>query len=242
MSGIYVEKNGMAEINIPREERDAIKAVDIDMLGKLIQKCLDEERSDALRILRLENCGLYTASRLQEYQNALAAHSKAKAAKKREATKYDARCSGSNLLHAVQQMKQQVETQEKEGLLFYVDDHIVPPYRFNERMTIRVSYHWRSKVEDEWIYGDITFSHEVDLRPDYTMPLPKRKPSIAKQEQDRQEKLSREWEHLLMLGLHSVREYFRKNGNGEAIPKMFQAKTDSYNKGLNNYSTQFWQP
>ncbi|WP_210426038.1 hypothetical protein [Chromobacterium violaceum] len=39
----------MGEINIPRGERDALKAVDIHMLGKLIEQCLQEENPRALR-------------------------------------------------------------------------------------------------------------------------------------------------------------------------------------------------
>lgn len=85
----------------------------------------------------------------------------------------------------------------------------MPPHRFSERLTLRVSYRWRRAIEDDWTYGNITLSHDVDSRPDYTMPIPNRKPGAAKQEQDRQDKLYYEWEHLMRLALHSVREYFR---------------------------------
>ncbi|NHF68002.1 hypothetical protein [Xanthomonas hortorum] len=230
----------MGEINIPSDERDALKAIDNNVLNKLIEQCLHEERPTALRILRLESCGPYAAAQLRIYEKALAEHRKAKLAKKRAETEYRARCAGSNLAHAIQQMKHRVETEAKEGLLFYVDDQILPPYRFSEHVTVRVSYRWRRAIEDEWTYGSVTFSHEVDLRPDYTMPLPRRKLSAAKQEQERQDKLYREWEHLMKLGLYSLRDYFKGGGDGSKIPKSFQAKTDSYSRGLNNFSAKFW--
>lgn len=229
----------MGEINISRGEQDALRAVDTDVLDRLIEQCLSEERPYALRILRLEGCGLYVASRLREYEKALEEHCKAKAAKKRAETEYRVRRSGSDLAHAVQQMKHRVETEEKEGQLFYVEDQIMQPYRLSERITVRVSYRWRRAIEEEWVNGSITFSHDVDSRPDYTMPLPKRKPSAVKQEQDRQDRLYREWEHLTRLGLHSVREYFRAGGNGAAIPQTFQAKVDPYSRRLDNFSAQF---
>ncbi|WP_210426037.1 hypothetical protein [Chromobacterium violaceum] len=167
-------------------------------------------------------------------------YGKAKAAKKRDEAKYDARRAGSDLAYAVQQMKNRVEVEEKEGLLFYIDDLIVPPFRFSERVTVRVSYRWRQAIDNEWVSGSITFAHDVDMRADYTMPLSRRRPSAAKREQDRQEKLYREWENLMKLGLYSVRDYFRKGGNGAAIPQTFHAKADPYTRGLNNFSTKFW--
>lgn len=230
----------MSEINIPSDERDALKAIDTNVLNKLIEQCLYEERPSALRILRLESCGPYAASQLRAYEKALAEYSKAKAARKRAETEYRARRAGSYLAHAVQQMKHRVETEEKEGLLFYVDDQILPPHRFSEQVTVRVSYRWRRAIEDEWAYGSVTFSHEVDLRPDYTMPLPTRKLSAAKQEQERQGKLFGEWEHLMKLGLYSLRDYFKGGGDGSTIPQSFQAKTDSCSRGLNNFSAKFW--
>lgn len=230
----------MGEINIPRDEQDALKAVNTDVLEKLIEQCLYEERPDALRILRLDSCGPYAASRLREYETALAEHCKAKAARKRAETEDRVRRAGSNLAQAVRQMQHRVATEEKEGLLFYVDDQIAPPYSFSERVTVRVSYRWRYATEDKWVYGSITFSHDVDSRPDYTVPQPRRKPSAAKQRQDRQDKLYREWELLMRLGLESVREYFREGRDGATIPQTFQAQTDPYTRGLNNYSAQFW--
>ncbi|GAB2875893.1 hypothetical protein GCM10027093_09180 [Paraburkholderia jirisanensis] len=230
----------MGEINIPRGEQDVLKAVDTKVLDKLIEECLCEERSDALQILRLESCGAYVAARLRGYEKALAEHGRAKAAKKRAETENRARRAGIELAHAVRQMKHRVETEEKEGLLFFVDDQITPPYRFRERLTVRVSCRWRRAIEEEWAHSSITFTYDVDLPPTYAVPPSKRKASATKQEQDRQDTLRREWEHLMRLGLDSVREYLRRGEGGAAIPPTFQAKVDPYTRGLNNYSAQFW--
>jgi hypothetical protein len=184
---------------------------------------------------------LYVASRLRAFEQALAEHGKAKSAKKRAETKDRAQHAGSDLAHAVRQMKHRMETEEKEGQLFYVDDQIIWPYSFSEQLTVRVGYRWRHAIEDDWTHGSITFSHRVDLRPDYTMQTTKRKPGAAKLEQNRQDKLSHEWKHLMGLALHTIREYFRAGGDGNAIPPTFQATTDPYSRGLNNYSAQFWR-
>lgn len=233
-------ENDVGEINIPREERDALKAIDTDVLNTLIEQSLEERHPSALRALRLESCGLYAASQFRAFEKALATYGAAKAAKKLAETEFRARRAGSDLAHAVQQMKRRVEEEERESQLFYIDDLIMPPHRFSEHLTVRVDYRWRPMIEDKWQYGNITFTHDVDLRPDYTMPLPKRKPGAIKQERERQEKLYREWEHLRQLGVYSVREFFREGGNAAAIPETFQAKADSYTRGLNNFSARFW--
>lgn len=230
----------MSEINLPHRERDALKAIDSDVLDKIIEKCFYDERPDALRTLRLGDCGLYVASKLQGYEKALAEYSKAKMAKKRAETEYSARRAADDLVHAVRQMKYRVETEEKEELLFSINDQIMPPYHFSEHITVRISYRWRRTVEEEWVYASIIFSHNVDSRPDYTMPVPSRKLSAAKQEQNRQEKLYREWDHLKRQGLYSLKKYFQDGGDGALIPQTFQAIPDSHSGGLNNFSAQFW--
>lgn len=230
----------MSEINLPREERDALKAVDADLLDKLIEQSLYDERPDALRTLQLEWCGAYVASRFRAFVRALAEHHNAKAAKKRAETEYRARRAGSDLEYAVQQMKHRVETEEREEQFFWIDDRIMPPHSFSTLVTVRVSYRWRKTLEDEWTYGNITFSHNVNLQPNYAMPLPNRKPSAAKLKQEQQDKLYDEWEHLKSLGLHSVKQYFKEGRDGAAIPQTFQAVADSYTRTLNNFSAQFW--
>ena len=138
-------------------------------------------------------------------------------------------------------MKQRLEIEQKDAQLFIVDDQIMPPHRFSKHLSVRVSYRWRGTVDDEWKFGHITFVHDVDLRPDYTTPAPKRKPSAAKREQDLQNTLYQTWEHLMRGALYSVRDYFRDGGDGDKIPDTFQATVDSHSRELNNYSTQFWR-
>ncbi|MDQ1119036.1 hypothetical protein QE383_001344 [Pseudoxanthomonas winnipegensis] len=145
-----------------------------------------------------------------------------------------------DLVHAVQQMKERMAMEEEEEQRFYVDDSITPPNRFGERLSARVGYQWRPSIAAPWLCGDITIFHDVDMRPDYTLPPPKRKPSAARQAQERQDALYREWEHLKSLALYSVRDFFKDGGNGADIPKVFQAKPDTYTRGLNNFSAKFW--
>ncbi len=230
----------MGEINIPRAEQEALRAVEDDVLNQLIDQCLREERSSALRPLRLDNCGPYIASKVRAFEKALDTYGKAKAEKKRAETRYDALSASRDLVHAVLLMKQRMAAEEEKGQRFHVDDLIMPPHRFGERMSVRVSYRWRPSAADPWAYGDITISHNVDMRPDYTLPPPKRKPSAARQAQERQETLYHEWEHLKSLALHSVRDFFRNGGNGAEIPKVFQVKPDAHTRGLNNFSAKFW--
>ena len=230
----------MGEINIPRAEQEALRAVECDVLNQLVDQCLREERPSVLRPLRLESCGPYVASKLRAFEKEMDAYGKAKAERKRAETRYDCLSAGRDLVHAVLLMKQRMATEEEEGQRFHIDDLILPPHRFGERMSVRVSYRWRPSAADPWAYGDITIFHDVDMRPDYTLPPPKRKPSAVRQAQQRQETLYREWEHLNSLALHSVRDYFRNGGNGAEIPKVFQAKPDAYTRGLNNFSAKFW--
>ena len=103
-----------------------------------------------------------------------------------------------------------------------------------------MSYRWRPSPAEPWVYGDITFIYAVELRPDYTRPPPARKPSAARQAQERPEALYREWKHLKDQALFSVRDYFREGGTDANIPKTFQVKHDPYTRGLNNFIVNFW--
>lgn len=231
----------MGEINIPRDQQNALKAIDTNDLDRLVDQAIREERSGDLHGLPLTSCGPYISTKLRYFEQALAKHRVAKASRKRAETENALRRAGSDLSFAVGAMKRRMETEQKEGELFYVDDQIMPPHRFGERLSVRVGYRWRRVVDDEWTFGSITFVHNVDLRPDHTIQVPKRKPSAAKQEQDRQTKLYQTWEHLMRGALYSVRDYFKEGGDGDKIPETFQATVDSYSRGLNNYSTQFWR-
>lgn len=229
----------MGDLNVPRAEAEALKALDTDVLSDLIDQCIRDERPSAIRALRLDGCGPFVASRLRAFEGALAAHQKAKSVKKRAETEYDLRSAGSDLTHAVHQMKQRVATEEQESQLFYVDDHVMAPSRFSEQLTMRISYRWRASVADPWVYGSIAFSHTVVARPVYMLSTPARKPSVAKMERDRQDHLYGQWEYLKGLSLQSVRDHFRRGGSGAAIPQTVQAKVDPHTQGLNNFSAQF---
>lgn len=231
----------MGEINIPRDQQVAIAAIDASELDRLIEQAIREERSGDLHRLPLGNCGSYIATKLHSFDQALAKHREAKAPRKRAETGDGLGRAGRDLSFAVGAMKQRMETEQKEGQLFSIDDQIIPPHRFSKHLRVRVSYRWRRTVDDEWSFGHITFVHDADLRPDYTTPVPKRKRSAAKQEQDLQDRLYQTWEHLMRGALYSVRDYFRDGGDGDKIPETFQATVDSYSRGLNNYSTQFWR-
>ena len=231
----------MGEINIPHDQQSAIAVIDASELDRLIEQAILEERSGDLHRLPLANCGPYIVKQLHYFERALAKHREAKVPRKRAQTEHALRRAAHDLSFAVGTMKQRMETEQKEGQLFFVDDQITPPYHFSKNLSVRVSYRWRRIVDDEWASGSITFVHDVDLRPDYTMPAPKRKPSVAKQEQDLQNRLYQAWEHLMRGALCSVRDYFREGGDGGNIPDTFHATVDSHTRGLNNYSTQFWR-
>ncbi|MBR0664880.1 hypothetical protein GXW71_11000 [Roseomonas hellenica] len=231
----------MGEINIPRDQQVAIVALDASEVDRLIEEAIREERSGDLHRLALANCGSYIATKLHSFDQSLAKHRKAKAPKKRAETGDALRRAGRDLSFAVGAMKRRLETEQKDAQLFIVDDQIMPPHRFSKHLSVRVSYRWRGTVDDEWKFSHITFVHDVDLRPDYTRPIPKRKPSAAKQEQELQNTLYQTWEHLMRGALYSVRDYFREGGEGDKIPDTFQATVDSHSRGLNNYSTQFWR-
>jgi|SRR3990167_819844 len=229
----------MGDLNVPRSEAQALKAIDADVLTDLVDQCIRDERSSAIRGLRLDGCGPYVASRFRAFEGALAAHHKAKSAKKRAETAYDLRSAGSDLTHAVQQMKHRVATEEQESQLFYVDDNVMVPSRFSEQLTVRISYQWRASASDSWSYGSIVFSHTDQPRSQYLLPTRARKPSAAQKERTRQDHLYGQWEYLKGLSLQSVRDHFRRGGSGAEIPQEFQAKTDSHSQGLNNFSADF---
>jgi hypothetical protein len=234
-------EHGMGEINIPRDQQNAVEAIDTNELDTLVDLAIREERLGDLYRLPLTSCGPYISTKLHYFEQALAKHHLAKAPRKRAETESTLRRAGSDLSFAVGAMKRRMEMEQKEAQLFIVDDQIMPPRRFSKHLSVRVSYRWRRTVDDEWTFASVTFVHDVDLRPDYMTPAPKRKPSAAKQEQDLQNRLHQTWEHLMRGALYSVRDYFREGGDGDKIPDTFQATVDSHSRGLNNYSTQFWR-
>ncbi len=229
----------MGDLYVPRTDAEVLKAIDTDVLRNLVDQCIREERPSAVRTLRLDGCGSYVSSRLRAFEDAIAAHQKAKSAKKRSTTEYDLRSAGSDLMHAVHQMKHRVATEEQESQLFYVDDNVMVPPRFSEQLTVRISYRWRASASGPWSYGSIVFSHTDQPRSQYLLPTPARKPSAAQKERNRQDHFYGQWEYLKGLGLQSVRDHFRRGGSGAAIPQTLQAKTDPHSQRLNNFSAQF---
>lgn len=48
----------MGDLNVEQGEAEAIKGVDRQVLGRLVDRCLELEQATPLRDLRLEDCGL----------------------------------------------------------------------------------------------------------------------------------------------------------------------------------------
>lgn len=231
----------MGELCIPHDQQSALAAIDTRELEGLLDQAIQEERSSSLHRLALANCGPYVAGKYQSFYDALAKHREAKSSRKREQTGDTLRRAARDVSFAVRGMKQRMETEQKESELFVIDDQIMQPFHFSKHMSVRVSYRWHRTIDDDWNHGTITFVHNVDPRPDYTTPAPKRKPSAAKREEELQYRLYQTWEHLMKGSLYSVRDYFRDGGDGDKIPETFKVTVDSYSRDLNNYSTQFWR-
>lgn len=231
----------MSYINLPGDEGVSISAVDEKVLRAAVSQCLDEERVGPIHGLGLEQCGPYVAQALQGFQKAIGEYSNAKALSKRERTRADALRAGSDLIHALQQMKSRVETEREEGDRFYIDDHIVPPYHFSKRLSVRVSFRWRPEPTSDWKHGQMTFVYDYSPQPSYSLMSAKRKPSAAKAARDLEVTLYQQWDRLKMQALCSIREFFRNGGDGDAVPEIFAVRPDPYGGGLNNYSCNFWQ-
>ncbi|WLH12596.1 hypothetical protein PSH74_28060 [Pseudomonas hefeiensis] len=181
------------------------------------------------------------STKLHGFQQAITEYSKAKAHAKRERTRQDALYAGNDLIHALQQMKGRLETERKEGELFFIDDQITPPFHLSKRLSVPVSFRWRASPSADWKHGYVTFVYDFSPQPSYTS-LPKRKPSAAQVERDLEDSRYREWEGLKAQALFSMREFFRDGGDGDAVPEVFAVRPSPYGGGLNNFSCNFWQP
>ncbi|RQU40852.1 hypothetical protein DF142_17235 [Burkholderia cenocepacia] len=230
----------MGELNLSQSEHEALKAIDTGVLARLLEQCLRDVRADALGVLPLGHCGLYISTKLRHFRQALLAHAEARSTQKRAEMESCARLAGDDLRAAILHMKYRAEAEREEALLFKVDDMITPPFHYSQPVRVRVRYEWRQTSDGQWQHGSITFSHIVDLEPNYALSAPKRKPSAAARDREKQDKLCRNWEQLKSLALQAVRDYFREGGDGASIPSAFDAKPDAYTRGLNNYSAQFW--
>ncbi|NNA44350.1 hypothetical protein HBO18_09435 [Pseudomonas lactis] len=231
----------MTYINLPSNQQAAISDVDETALRTAVRKCLDEERIGPIHGLGLSDCGPYVATRLHGFQQAIAEYSKAKAHAKRERTRQDALYAGDDLIHALQQMKGRLETERKEGELFFIDDQIRPPFHLSKRLSVSVSFRWRTSPSADWKHGHLTFVYDFSPQPNYILPLPKRKPSAAQVEGDLEDSRYREWERLKAQALFSMREFFRDGGDGDAVPEVFAVRPSPHGGGLNNFSCNFWQ-
>lgn len=231
----------MGAINISRDEQEALRNTDPSEVEKLVERAVRDEQSDHLYALPLANCGPYVESKLHDFERAIVNSKRYKSPNKMEEARETIRRAGNQLCSAVRDMKRKLEEQERESELFYVDDQIMPPLRYTNHLTVRVSYQWRRSADEKWNYRSVTFTHEVIDIPDYSQPRTKRKPSAAKVYQDKQRELYQTWEHLMFGALHSVKEYLKEDGDGSAIPETYKATVDSYTKTLNNFSTRFWQ-
>lgn len=157
----------MVQINMTRDEKEAVSGIDRSELQRQIDQCIYEERTGGIHSLGLSRCGLYVASALRNFERALGDYSKAKSSKKREDTRTSVLRAGSDLVHAVQIMKDRAETEQQDGQFFYVEDQILPPVSLREQLTVRISYKWRRSVEDNWthnhVYRRLSFDIHVHL-------------------------------------------------------------------------------
>lgn len=231
----------VVQINMTRDEKEAVNGIDRSQLQRLIDKCIYEEGTGGIHSLGLCRCGLYVASALRNFERVLTDYSKAKSFQKREDTRTRVLRAGSDLVHAVQIMKDRAEAEQRDGQFFYVEDQILPPVSLRDQLTVRVSYKWRRSVDESWTHSSITFSYTAISRPDYSQPAPTRKPSAAKMHQERETRLYGEWEHLRNLALCSVRDFFKSGGDGGSIPTAYSVQSDARSGRLNNYSADFWR-
>jgi hypothetical protein len=226
---------------ISQQEMSAIKAIDILEVEKRVDHEIDWRQMPEFYDLNILSYGLHVTNRLRAFERDLANYANAKRAAKVDETRSRARKSGHDLIWAVRDMQKLVEDQEEETKLVRIDDSIPSPYRLSEKLQVRIFYHWRCTLEDSWASGVITFVHDVDTRPNYTLPQPKKKLSAAKKEEKRQQALYEHFEHLRNLAVNAVRRFLRDGGSGSKIPETFHVKLEGYDRHLNNFSCDFWR-
>ena len=231
----------MSSLYLTDREMAAIKAIDSRALDERVRQALDERRASILSDLHLGGAHAAIAHHLYRFERDLEKHARAKAEAKRRETWSTAWSSGDDLKYTVSSLKQRMEDQKAEMQLVVIHDAIIPPHRFQERVEVDVHFRWRTRPTGAWSSGTINFFHNVEMRPDYSLPQPAQKPSSTKLEAQRQEALFERWDHLRLLALHAVREYLTTGGDGSAIPKSFQAKPGRSERFLNNFSCNFWE-
>lgn len=219
----------------------AIKAIDSRDLEYYIEQALDGARASLLSGSGIRYAHPAITRHLGKFERDLEKLAQAKSDARRKEMWRSAWDSGDDLKHIVSSLKQRVAEQEAETQLLVIDDQILPPPRFQQRVEVDVHFRWRATPASAWSIGAICFFQDVDMRPNYLAPQPKRKPSATKQDVQRQETLSKHWESLRMLALHAVRDYLMTGGDGRAIPKSFEAKPTQGDRFLNNFSCNFWE-
>ncbi len=234
-------ENLVSLLYVAEYEKSALKDLDTQELSDLVDEAVAYARPSSLHDLRLLSCGAYVSERLRRFERELANYAKAKATRKREETRYRAVSAGMELVRAVREMQGRVRKEEEELELYRIHDSFLPPRTLTDRLEVRVGYQWRASTDEDWNFGNITFVHNVDMRPDYLAPQPKRKPSAFKQEQQRQDELYRHWESLVTHSLLSVREYLNSGRDPVTIPETFEIPLDPHSRDLNTFSCRFWQ-
>lgn len=230
----------MAVINLPKDQMDAIGAIEPKQLNRLIERAIETEDSGALGSC-LRACGSYISDQLRSFERALKTHREARSATKRDRTGRELRQAAYDLSYAVAAMQQRVDEERKDGELFYIEDRVLAPFRYSRRLSVTLGFRWRRNTSEVWQHGQITFTHAYEPPRDPSIFTRKPKLSAAKQEQELQKQLSHAWNDLMKHGLWSLREYFKQDGDGAKIPKFFTAIPDSYSRTLNNFSTDFWR-
>ncbi|WP_431223357.1 hypothetical protein ACQ86O_25340 [Serratia sp. L9] len=224
----------MSYFDISHAARKALKAIDESELEKCIDKCLYEEQSYYLQDFRLYDCGPYVMQQFFCFEKAVTTLRISKSSKKREAARYTALKAGRDLAAAISHMRAGVSEVEAEEVAFSVDEQNFPPTTFSERLSVRISYHWRTEKSADWQFGSITFSYLAKEQPSYFSAVPARKISSARQKQTKQENLYRDWEHLKAICKESVHRYLKEGRDGSLIPKTFTVKS------LHNFGANFW--
>ncbi|HCR3227627.1 TPA: hypothetical protein ON419_000808 [Morganella morganii] len=224
----------MSYFDISHAARKALKAIEESELEKCINKCLYEEQSYYLQDFRLYDCGPYVTQQLCCFEKAVTTLRMSKSSKKREAARYTAQKAGRDLAAAFLRMRAGVSEVEAEEVTFSVDEQHFPPTTFSERLSVRINYSWRTEQHADWQFGNITFSYLAKEQPSYFSVVPARKVSAARQQQEKQENLYRDWEHLKAICKESVHKYLKEGRDGSLIPKTFTVKN------LNNLGANFW--
>lgn len=233
----------MSTLYLTEREKAAARAVDQRRLDELVDEALYSGISLGLYGLHLFECGGSVDHEVRAFERALLDYAKAKAPRKREELRCRAWLAGRQVGAAVRAMIDRADKEDKERALFTVDDLVYSPSRFTEHMEIRINFDWRAESGGSANRRSITFVYDVPERYDYT-PMrdrPKRKPSAAKVEAERQDKLYREWEHLRVLAIQAVHEFLQKGGDPSTIPERFAVTLSSRDRYLNNFSCDFWQ-